>query len=75
MFQPAWQKSSYSIGPEGACLEVALAPGGLIRLRESDDPARVITTTPTTWATLLGSVKAGRFTAVPGGHVVAVRQR
>ncbi|MEX2984409.1 DUF397 domain-containing protein [Streptomyces sp. C36] len=59
MSHPAWQKSSFSTGPEGACLEAALTPGGLIRLRESDRPADVITTTPTTWATLLRTVKAG----------------
>ncbi|GAA0457485.1 DUF397 domain-containing protein [Streptomyces stramineus] len=61
MTQYAWRKSSYSVGGEGSCVEVAPAPGGLIRLRESDDPARVITTTPATLATLLRAVKADRL--------------
>ncbi|MEU1312858.1 DUF397 domain-containing protein [Streptomyces cinnamoneus] len=58
-----WQKSSFSTGPEGACLEAAPAAGGIVGLRESDDPAQVITTTPTAWATLLTTVKAGRLPA------------
>ncbi|MFF4156390.1 DUF397 domain-containing protein [Streptomyces sp. NPDC001678] len=63
MSQLAWRKSSFSTGPEGACLEVVPAPGGLIRLRESDDPTRVITTTPATWSAFLASVKARPLTA------------
>ncbi|MCC3779801.1 DUF397 domain-containing protein [Streptomyces sp. UNOB3_S3] len=63
MSQPAWRKSSFSTGPEGACLEVTPAPGGLILLRESDDPARVITTNPTTWSMFLASVKARPWAA------------
>ncbi|GHC70723.1 DUF397 domain-containing protein [Streptomyces cinnamoneus] len=63
MSRPAWQKSSFSTGPEGACLEAARTAGGLIRLRESDDPAQVITATPTAWAALLTTVKAGRLPA------------
>lgn len=58
MTQPAWRKSSFSVGGEGSCVEVAPAPGRLIRLRESDDPAVVITTTPTALAALLRTVKA-----------------
>ncbi|GHG66285.1 DUF397 domain-containing protein [Streptomyces griseocarneus] len=56
-----WVKSSYSSGPDGECVEIAPAPGGLIRLRESDHPVDVITTTPTTWATLLRTLKAGNL--------------
>jgi Domain of unknown function (DUF397) len=56
-----WRKSSFSGGGNGNCLEVAASPGGLIRLRESDQPTQIVTTTPATWAVLLGSVKAGRF--------------
>ncbi|MBT2385735.1 DUF397 domain-containing protein [Streptomyces sp. ISL-11] len=62
MTQHAWRKSSFSVGGEGSCVEVAPAPGGLIRFRESDQPARIITTTAATLATLLRSVKAGRLT-------------
>ncbi|MCC3779800.1 DUF397 domain-containing protein [Streptomyces sp. UNOB3_S3] len=56
----SWRKSSFSTGANNDCVEIAPAPGGLIRLRESDDPARVVTTTPTVWAALLVALKAGR---------------
>ncbi|MFE0044201.1 DUF397 domain-containing protein [Streptomyces albireticuli] len=62
MSQLAWYKSSFSTGSENDCVEIALAPGGLIRLRESDDPTRVITTAPAALAPLLRTVKADRLT-------------
>lgn len=65
MSQSTWRKSSFSTGPEGACLEVTPSPGRLIRLRESDDPTRVITTTPTTWSAFLASVKVRPWAAPP----------
>ncbi|MFI9204678.1 DUF397 domain-containing protein [Streptomyces sp. NPDC053048] len=64
MCQLEWRKSSFSTGANNDCVEISPAPGGLIRLRESDRPTAVITTSPTTWATLLNTVKAGRL---PGG--------
>ncbi|MCA6093064.1 DUF397 domain-containing protein [Streptomyces sp. SCA3-4] len=63
MSELAWRKSSFSVGQDGDCVEVSSRPGGLIRLRESDDPAQVIATTPTAWAALLTTVKAGRLPA------------
>ncbi|WP_344265822.1 DUF397 domain-containing protein [Streptomyces sodiiphilus] len=40
-----WQKSSYS--SEGsACLEVAWTAGGLLLVRESDEPKTVLSTAP-----------------------------
>lgn len=40
-----WQKSSFS--PDGnACIEMASATGPSLCLRESDDPATVLTTSP-----------------------------
>nr|WP_055472875.1 DUF397 domain-containing protein [Streptomyces pathocidini] len=59
MFQLAWQKSSFSTGAEGECVEVATAADGLIRLRESDDPAVVVTTAPGRWGAFLQRIKAG----------------
>jgi hypothetical protein len=56
-----WRKSSYSAG-EGQCVEVA-ASGGLVRLRESDDPGAVVSTAPAAWAAFVRSVKAGAFDA------------
>jgi hypothetical protein len=51
---PLWQKSSFSSGDVNQdCLEVAHAPGGRLHLRESDDPATVLTAAPTRLAALL----------------------
>ncbi|MEU3353252.1 DUF397 domain-containing protein [Streptomyces sp. NPDC037389] len=63
MYQLVWRKSSFSTGANNDCVEIAPAPGGLIRLRESDDPTRVITTTPATWSAFLVSVKARPWVA------------
>ncbi|OMI33852.1 DUF397 domain-containing protein [Streptomyces sparsogenes] len=54
---PRWRKSSYSVG-EGQCVEVA-SWGGLVRLRESDDPSAVIGAAPAVWAAFVRGVKAG----------------
>jgi hypothetical protein len=52
-----WQKSSFSGGGDGnECLELAAAPIGPA-LRESDDPATVLATTPTRLAALLSALK------------------
>jgi hypothetical protein len=56
-----WQKSSYSGQGEGdACVEVA-SIGEDIALRESDDPDRVVTTTPAKLGSLIAGIKAGEF--------------
>lgn len=56
-----WQKSSYSGQGEGdACVEVA-SLGDDIALRESDDPERVVITTPAKLGSLLAGIKAGQF--------------
>ena len=48
-----WQKSTFSSGSDGAnCVEVAAFEDSVV-LRESDDPARILTLTPTTLAALL----------------------
>ncbi|MFI9236243.1 DUF397 domain-containing protein [Streptomyces sp. NPDC053079] len=59
MSQLQWRKSSFSTGANNDCVELAPAPGGLIRLRESDRPADVLTTAPATLATLLTGIKEG----------------
>ncbi|NUP20691.1 MAG: DUF397 domain-containing protein [Streptomyces sp.] len=51
-----WQKSSFSNGHDGAeCVELAHGETSLL-LRESDDPARILTVTPTALAALLQGV-------------------
>ncbi|KUL33552.1 DUF397 domain-containing protein [Streptomyces regalis] len=48
-----WQKSTFSSGSDGAnCVELAHDDTSLL-LRESDDPTRIITVTPTALAALL----------------------
>ncbi|AVH61379.1 MULTISPECIES: DUF397 domain-containing protein [Streptomyces] len=54
-----WQKSSFSEGGEGnTCVELTATPTAL-HLRESDDPAAILTTTPPPLAHLLHHIKTG----------------
>ncbi|MEV7778959.1 DUF397 domain-containing protein [Kitasatospora sp. NPDC088351] len=55
-----WQKSSYSADAAN-CIYVAATPDGTIKLRESDDPDTVITTTPDNLRAFVLGVKAGEF--------------
>jgi hypothetical protein len=51
-----WQKSSYST--EGAnCLNLATAPDGTLRLRESDDPDRILAVHREGISALLAAIK------------------
>ncbi|MFJ8001546.1 DUF397 domain-containing protein [Streptomyces sp. NPDC096310] len=55
-----WQKSSYS--SEGAnCVNIAAAPDGALRLRESDDPEGILATAPAPFGALLVAIKGGRL--------------
>jgi hypothetical protein len=58
MDELAWQKSTFSGGPEGECLYVAPTPDGTIRLRESDTPDVILATTQETLIALLQHAKA-----------------
>lgn len=60
-----WQKSTYS-NEGGDCLELA-AHGGSVLLRESDNPAIVLTTTRKDLARFLQFLKGG-----PAAHARAV---
>lgn len=53
-----WQKSSFSGEPHQNCLELAASPDGAVHLRESDDPATVLTTTRPRLAALLSRAPA-----------------
>ncbi|MFE9649368.1 DUF397 domain-containing protein [Streptomyces sp. NPDC006365] len=57
MPQLTWQKSSFSGGAEGNCINVAVAPDGTIHLRESDDPRNVLTTAAQGFAALLDNLR------------------
>jgi hypothetical protein len=55
-----WQKSSFSTGGEGECVELAAASTPYrIHLRESDQPHGIATTTPRALAGLLLALKSG----------------
>ncbi|MGI3225853.1 DUF397 domain-containing protein [Streptomyces sp. GTA36] len=55
-----WQKSSFSGGGDGnECVELASGDGMLL-LRESDDPARILSATPTGLAALLHHLQVNR---------------
>jgi Lhr-like helicase len=56
-----WQKSSYS-GEAANCINVAAATDASIRLRESDAPDTIITTTPESLKALIHSTKANGST-------------
>ncbi|MFF4539151.1 DUF397 domain-containing protein [Streptomyces aureus] len=58
-----WQKSSFSGGGEGnACVELASTAAAL-HLRESDDPAVVLSTTPAPVDHLLRAIRTGTVAA------------
>ncbi|MER5381662.1 DUF397 domain-containing protein [Streptomyces sp. NBC_00647] len=56
-----WQKSSFSTGGEGNCVELAAAVSGHIHLRESDRPCDIATSTPHALAGLLHLLKDGSW--------------
>ncbi|MDJ0347075.1 DUF397 domain-containing protein [Streptomyces sp. H10-C2] len=60
MSQLSWQKSTFSENQVN-CVHVASAADGTIRLRESDDPGVIVTTTPAQLAAFILSAKAGEF--------------
>lgn len=55
-----WQKSSFS-GEANSCVYVSTADDGSIKLRESDDPDVIVTTTPEKLRAFILGVKAGEF--------------
>jgi hypothetical protein len=65
MPQLTWQKSSFSGGGEGNCVELAATPPDRIHLRESDHPHKVASAAPHALANLLHAVKAGSLNAPP----------
>lgn len=58
-----WQKSSYS-SEASSCIYLATAPDGTSRLRESDAPDAILTTTPAVLRTFIRGVQTGEFNDV-----------
>ncbi|KJY29286.1 DUF397 domain-containing protein [Streptomyces sp. NRRL S-495] len=60
MAAPIWQKSSFS-GDAANCIYLAATVDGRIRIRESDEPDVVVTTTAERLRAFICGVKAGEF--------------
>ncbi|MDA5280569.1 DUF397 domain-containing protein [Streptomyces sp. Isolate_45] len=60
-----WQKSSFSGGNGENCIEVG-ARAEVVVIRESDDPAQIITTSLEKLAAFIAGVKAGEFDHLVG---------
>ncbi|CAM5541396.1 MULTISPECIES: DUF397 domain-containing protein [Streptomyces] len=56
MSRLTWQKSSYSNAAVN-CVNIAVAPGGTVCLRESDDPEVILSTTREGLAGLVAAIK------------------
>ncbi|GGZ66372.1 DUF397 domain-containing protein [Streptomyces bluensis] len=54
-----WQKSSFS-AEAANCVNVAAMPDGTLRLRESDEPDRILVVNRAGLSTLLATVKESR---------------
>ncbi|MFF1440756.1 DUF397 domain-containing protein [Streptomyces sp. NPDC058295] len=53
-----WQKSSFSGGSDGNnCLELTSTTADALRLRESDSPTTILTTTPAALAQFLSGIR------------------
>lgn len=62
MSELMWRKSSFSGDDANRdCIEIAVGTGGLIHIRESENPAVVAITTPAKWDAFVKGVKAGEF--------------
>ncbi|KJS52624.1 DUF397 domain-containing protein [Streptomyces rubellomurinus] len=55
-----WQKSSFS-GDAANCIYVSALTDCTLRIRESDDPDVILTTTPASLRALLRGIQAGEF--------------
>jgi hypothetical protein len=61
MSELAWQKSSFSGGGNGECVELAVGHHGHVHLRESDRPDDILTVAPAALRVLVGRIKGGEL--------------
>ncbi|ASQ95435.1 DUF397 domain-containing protein [Streptomyces sp. 11-1-2] len=61
-----WRKSTFS-EEASSCVYVAVTGNGKIRLRESDDPDVILTTTPAALRAFIRGAKAGALDGIQGG--------
>lgn len=65
MARLTWQKSSFSGGGEGNCVELAASAASRLHLRESDRPDEMTAVSPRALASLLRALKDGGLSAAP----------
>ena len=53
----AWERSSYSNGSGGQCVEFARNVPGVVPVRDSKDVARVIAVAPVAWRAFVAQLK------------------
>ncbi|GAA4665062.1 DUF397 domain-containing protein [Streptomyces youssoufiensis] len=59
-----WQKSSYSAGNGGECIEVATGLPDVVPVRDSKDPdGPALAFTTSAWAAFVASVRNGDFSS------------
>jgi len=58
-----WQKSSFS-GEAANCVNIAAMPDATLRLRESDEPGRILAVSREGLSALLTAVKTDRLSAI-----------
>ncbi|MFE9003542.1 DUF397 domain-containing protein [Streptomyces sp. NPDC007875] len=68
-----WRKSSYS-GDASNCINVA-ADGNVIAVRESDEPAVVLATTPAVLRAFIRGAKDGAFDRIQEGRAQSATAR
>jgi predicted secreted Zn-dependent protease len=56
-----WVRATDDPDPAAECIEIAAGEGDLVHLRQSDDPANVVTTTQAKWDAFVLGVRAGEF--------------
>ncbi|MFE7120262.1 DUF397 domain-containing protein [Streptomyces sp. NPDC057654] len=57
MSQLKWQRSSFSEPGSDTCVEIAADPSGVARLRESEDPARVVAASAAAFRAFIRAVR------------------
>jgi hypothetical protein len=61
MSEHKWQKSSFSEGGSVNCVELAASGPPMLLIRESEDPATVLSTTPARLRWLLDAIRSGEL--------------
>ncbi|MFG3260421.1 DUF397 domain-containing protein [Streptomyces sp. NPDC048172] len=63
-----WVRATDDPSPDAPCIEIADGPDDLVHIRQSDDPAHVVTTTRTKWRAFVLGVRNNEFDHFVQGH-------